>query len=134
MAGPRSRIDLFDAAIAKRNLSAAWLHASEMGHVPLDRALRLTILMGELQDPGYERTARRFLVRFILEISPTLEQTRRIADALDQLRYGAMDIPGAADTALKDLAGQLAKSYSGRPSGGPADPRLARSSAVNSHR
>lgn len=96
----------FDAAIQAGNLDGAWEAACNMGRVRLDRALRLLILLGAEEEPTFERAARRFLTRLIKERSPTVEQIKKIADALNVLRYEVFEREDAR-YALEDLADQL---------------------------
>lgn len=104
-----SEIKLLDQALNRGNLANAWMYAHSVPVLTLDRALRLTILLGlEEGHRSYPAAARRFLRRFIRECEPTLEQVKRVADALDclanhpHLRLDARD-------ALQDLARQLAE-------------------------
>jgi hypothetical protein len=108
-AGHKPLFDL-DRALETGNLSAAWFAAVGAGYVTLEQALRLTILMGIEESPRFEKAARRFLVRFIREVGPTLDQIQKVADALEELHsvnervYVNEEGP---EWALKDLARQL---------------------------
>jgi hypothetical protein len=95
-----------DKALERGNLRTAWIAALEASYIPIDRALLLTILMGRDRAPGYERAARRFLVRFLQEVEPGLEQVKRAADALAVL--GEPEESLAQIEARKAL-GELAK-------------------------
>lgn len=106
MASPRSRLELFDQAIANGKLSSAWFHAVELPHLSLDRALRLTMLMGVEESRGFEKAGRRFLIRFIRECEPSLEQVKRVADALNEVSEDNFDRPHAL-RCLDDLAEQF---------------------------
>lgn len=105
---PHNHVERFDQAIAAGELSGAWLAATHMTHVTLDRALRLVLLMGLEEDPGAERAARRFVIRFARERQPALKQLTKLVDALD---HGIRDGPFGIDAreALEDLARRLAE-------------------------
>jgi hypothetical protein len=77
--------------------------------VSLDRALALTLALGRADDERYLAAAHRFLVRFIVEVRPTLLNLKKVVDALDVVgRVRLMpDISEAAADALADLARQL---------------------------
>jgi hypothetical protein len=98
--------ELFEQAINKQRFDMAWAHATDMAHVSLAQALRLTVLAGELEDPKFPRLARRFLVRFIREQAPTLDQVKRVADALDCIADD-LPVPGGPRPALHALVKQL---------------------------
>jgi len=109
LAGHPPYIDL-DAALDSGNLTNAWMAAHERSYIPLDQALKLTILMGlDASETGYEKAARRFLERFIREAKPTLVQVKKVADALAELpkRLGYAEPGESPEWALRDLAGQL---------------------------
>lgn len=100
----------FNQAIKNKNVDAGWCLAQRFPNgLPLDQALELTILLGELGDRRLDPAARRFLVRFIEELKPTLDQVKRVADALHNLVM-TTDLPALQEEAvraLEDLAGQL---------------------------
>jgi hypothetical protein len=102
----------FDEAIRAGELSDAWKHASRMAHVSLDRALRLTVLMGAEDDPKAERSARRFLVRFIREQRPPLNQISQLVDALESSARDGF-LGEDSRQALSDLADRLANQSTG---------------------
>jgi hypothetical protein len=75
----------FDAAIERGDLKAAHSWAIEMPIVDLERALQLTILVGEQEMPGYPRFARRWLVRFIREQEPSFDLVIEVIRALKEI-------------------------------------------------
>lgn len=93
------------AAIERGDLRAAWSNAVSMPLVPLDSALKLTILMAEQEFPGYQKVARRWMVRFIREHEPTMKQVMRVADALNEIQVFLQR--EEAKTALLDLGEQI---------------------------
>jgi hypothetical protein len=114
-AGTKPLFDL-DYALEKGNLSSAWFAATEAGYVKLEQALKLTMLMGINESPGYDRAARKFLVRFIREVEPTMEQVRKVAHALEELHWVNEIVytrGEGPEWALKDLARQIEER--GRP-------------------
>jgi hypothetical protein len=99
----------FDRAIRDEDLPGAWSAAGQLREVELDRALGLTILLGRKGDERFRRTALCFIARLALEAGPTLEQVKKVADALTTLER-VFDAPGmreGADRALEDLQRQL---------------------------
>lgn len=95
------------AAIERGDVQAAWSNAISIPVVPLDLALKLTILMAEQEFPGYQRVARRWMVRFIREHEPTLAQVMRVADALNELETFIQR--DEAKAALLNLGDQIRK-------------------------
>lgn len=76
--------------------------------VPLYKALWLTILIADRQgDDGYQKVCRRFVERFVRECRPTMDQVKRVCDALETLDEPMLPEWGAARVALLDLAEQL---------------------------
>lgn len=75
----------FDEAIERGDLKAAHSWAIEMPLVDLERALKLTILVGEQEMPGYPKFARRWLVRFIREQKPSMDLVIEVAGALKEI-------------------------------------------------
>lgn len=104
--GPDHLLSIIDQAIERRDLDLAWRTAGNLSsQLGLDRALRLTILLGEKEAPAFQRSARRWLARFITEQRPTVDQIKRVADALNELlTFLARD---DAREALESLAEQL---------------------------
>lgn len=84
-------------------------HARSLPDPPLelDRALRLTIALGIAEAPAFQSAARRFISRLCTEQTPTMEQVRKTADALDELTR--FTLRSQAREALLDLAGQLSR-------------------------
>lgn len=106
---------ILDKAIERRDADLALRTAHNLRPLDLCRALRLTVLLGEREAPRFQAAARRWLVRFIEERRPTVEQIKRAADALNELlTFIARD---DARAALLNLADQIARS----PSPSPAD-------------
>lgn len=106
---PFNHAQIFDTAIKERKLDLAWRSAASMKVVSLDRALALVLLLGAEADDRYEGSARRFLIRFIGEAAPTLQQVMKVADALDcyRTRRGPPALHDGAEDALEDLERQL---------------------------
>lgn len=89
-------------------MAGAWYAAVEARQVFLDQALRLTLLLGREQSEDYEAAARRFLVRFLKEVKPTLEQAKKVADALNEIgKPDSFTADMEALPAMADLARQL---------------------------
>lgn len=106
---PFNHAQIFDTAIKEGKLDLAWRSAASMKAVSLDRALALTLLLGSSADERYEGSARRFLIRFIDEVGPTLQQVMKVADALDcyRTRRGPPALRDGAEEALEDLQRQI---------------------------
>ncbi|MFN8215154.1 MAG: hypothetical protein U0R71_01020 [Solirubrobacterales bacterium] len=100
---------IFDRAVSDRDVDRAFQAGRAAAPLPLDRALRLTVLLGHLGDRRYPIAARRFVARFAVEAEPTLKQVSKVADALDCI--GITDelpmLREGADRALEDLERQL---------------------------
>jgi hypothetical protein len=75
----------FDDAIKRGDVQAACSWAIQMPIVDLERALKLTILVGEQEMPGYPKFARRWLIRFIHEQSPGFDTIAAVARALKEI-------------------------------------------------
>ena len=99
----------FRTAIRTKSFRVAMDLARSMPRLSLSDALALTVL-GAAQEPErFPALARRFLVRFIEEAEPSLEQVKKVADALDSLCLTS-DLPvlrQGAEEALEDLGRQL---------------------------
>jgi hypothetical protein len=61
-------LGLVDEALEAKDLQAAMRNAYFVPYLPLDRALRLTVLAGETSDPRFEAASQRFIVRVLEEI------------------------------------------------------------------
>lgn len=98
-----------DKALASRNLPAAWFAAAEQGAVFLDQFLLITLLLAEDNSARFEPAARKFLLRFIREIKPRVDQIKTVAYALETV--GDLDTFAPdrerANAAMIDLARQL---------------------------
>jgi hypothetical protein len=57
----------FRRALLTKNLTLIEAAAAELGHVALDDALRMLVVMAELRDPRFDRAAARFAARVTLE-------------------------------------------------------------------
>jgi hypothetical protein len=100
-------VSIIDGAIERRDAELAMRTARNVSRpqLELDRALRLTIMLGEVEAPSFQAAARRWIARFCTEETPTIEQVRKTADALDQLPKFTLREPAAQ--ALHYLADQL---------------------------
>jgi hypothetical protein len=65
----------FRRALLTKNVTLIDAAARELGHVALDDALRILVVLAERQDPRFERAAARFASRV------TAERGLRLADA-----------------------------------------------------
>lgn len=92
-------------ALRERDAEAALHCASRVRRLPLDRALRLTLLLADQSHPRYPAAARRFLVRFAVECETSLIHVKRLADALAHLHHPHFG-PYARE-GLDDLVGKL---------------------------
>lgn len=110
--GPYPYNQIFDQAIGEGNLDLAWRTAAAMEDVRLDRALRLVVLACQRQTPDADRAARKFIVRFIREVEPTIEQIKKVADALDCVRTGNFLAPDAK-LGMERLARQIERGDGG---------------------
>ena len=72
----------FRRAIDRRNLVAAEDAIRELTIVSLDDALELVHLYAERSSPKFELAARRWLVRYITEASPSLTEVVMTAAGL----------------------------------------------------
>src|SRR5512132_3539215 len=77
----------FQRAIHSRNVLAAEMAAREMGGLSLADALLLCELLANTDPARYERSALRWLQRFIDERLPTLTEVALAASALAELRH-----------------------------------------------
>lgn len=100
------QLSILDGALKRRDAELAWRTAGNISpQLELDRALLLVILLGEREAPAFQRSARRWLVRFIDEQRPTVDQVKRVADALNELlTFIARE---DAREALENLAEQI---------------------------
>jgi hypothetical protein len=73
-------------ALKARDVSEAWKWAGRIPRLDLERALQLVLLLAREESPMFQRAARRWLVRFIREQEPTVEQVMKAADALNETR------------------------------------------------
>ncbi|HEX6700883.1 MAG TPA: hypothetical protein VF101_09150 [Gaiellaceae bacterium] len=85
----------FQRAIERRHLLHAEMAARELGHLALDDALTLTLLIAEGEPARLERAARRWLERFITERVPPIAEVALAASALAALSDGSSP-PAAA--------------------------------------
>jgi hypothetical protein len=81
----------FQRAIHLRNVQGAEM-AREMGGLSLADALLLCELLARADPSRYERTALRWLQRFIDERSPPLTEVSLAASALAELRHGRRNV------------------------------------------
>ena len=77
-AQPHPRVK-FARAISTRNVFLAELALGELENVLLEDALQLVRLYGEQDDPKYAAACRRYLARWIVEESPSLEDVAATA-------------------------------------------------------
>lgn len=107
-AGHRPLFDL-DQALEKSDLPKAWYAAVQLGVIHLDQFLLITLLLGEEDSPRFEAAARKFLVRFIRGVKPSIEQIKTVADALWVAGDPEAFPPerGTARKGMTDLARQL---------------------------
>jgi hypothetical protein len=61
-------LGLVDEALEAGDLQTAMRNAYFVPYLPLDRALRLTVLAGETSDPRFEAASQRFMVRVLEEL------------------------------------------------------------------
>ena len=94
--------DNLDRAVAEGDVAEAWHLAGRIGSVPLHQALSLTILLGRRADPRFEAAALRFVERFAAEVTPTLADISKVADALQTLRRVG-DLPAMSEGAMRSL-------------------------------
>jgi hypothetical protein len=69
----------FARAISSRSVFLAELALGELETVLLEDALQMVTLYGELDDPKYAAACRRYLARWIVEESPSLEDVAATA-------------------------------------------------------
>ncbi len=107
-AGHKPLYDL-DKCLESGNLAGAWYAAVGAAVIYLDQFLLITLLLAEDESATYEAAARKFLVRFMREVKPPLEQVKVVADALCVVGDAGAFPPerGAAKSAMTDLARQL---------------------------
>jgi hypothetical protein len=82
---PRTR---FARAISSRNVILAELAAGEMQPMLLEDALALVHLYGETGDPKDELAVRRYLIRWLVEERPGLEDIAATACSFVDRRPG----------------------------------------------
>lgn len=94
--------DRFDQAIEETDVDRAWQLAADLDFVSIDRALALTMLLGQRADPRFEAAAVRFVGRFAVELKPTLAQISKVAQALETMRRVG-DLPAMSEGAARAL-------------------------------
>jgi hypothetical protein len=107
---PQDQIaEIVDRALAEGDAERALRWARGLKQIDLARALAMTLALGRSDDERYVLAAHRFLVRFIVEVRPSLLNLKKVVDALDGVgRVRLMpDISDGADRGLVDLARQL---------------------------
>jgi hypothetical protein len=107
-AGHKPLFDL-DTAIARRDLPKAWYAAAGAGVVYLDQFLLITLLLGEEDSGSFDAAARKFLIRFMKEIKPSIEQVKTVSEALWVVGDSDAFPPtrNQAQSAMADLARQI---------------------------
>jgi hypothetical protein len=105
----RQIAEIVDRALADGDAERALQWARGLKKVTLHRALALTLALGRAADERFLAAAHRFLVRFILEVRPSLLNLKKVVDALDVVgRVRLMpEVTQGADEALVDLGRQL---------------------------
>ena len=76
----------FKRSLETRRLSVVLMAARELGHVRLDDALEILVLMAEERDPRFERAAARWVGRLLTETPPmSLKEARWVIAMIEQL-------------------------------------------------
>jgi hypothetical protein len=76
----------FRRTLETRKLATVLRAASELGHVSLDDALEILVLMAEADDPRFDRAAVRWIGRLLTETRPmTLKEARWTIAMVEQL-------------------------------------------------
>lgn len=106
------RLAEFDRALLRRDVERCFAIGREApGGVPLDRVMRLEVVMSEKDDPRFDALARVIVVRFITELDPSPLNIRRLADCLhclDNYFIGA-----EAEAGLRRLADMIDAFHAG---------------------
>ena len=68
----------FRRALLTKNVTLIDAAARELGHVALDDALRILVVLAERQDPRFERAAARFAARAMTERRLDLAEARYV--------------------------------------------------------
>jgi len=106
---PTNPVAVFEEAMKARDLDAACdaagLVKRRQGAISLDRALRLTLRLGEGWDRRYHAAARRILIRVVDEVEPPMLEAKKLADALAHLNHPVYAVP--AREALWENVDQL---------------------------
>lgn len=111
-AGNRTIYVDLDQALAEEDLAFAWQGAWEAGYVRLDQALRLTVLMGIKEAPRFKVACNKLLIRFIREVSPSLELTEELIRALKELDGFTVHPAGTGpEYELKQLANAIERAH-----------------------
>lgn len=111
------RLTEFDRALARRDVESCFSIArADRGEVPLDRLMRLAIVMSEAKDARYDALARRIVVRFVEEFEPRPLNIRKLADCLECLSNWFLGAD--ADAGLQRLADRIDAFHAGRRSRG----------------
>ena len=76
----------FRRAIERRALWLAEDAARELPNLPLADALQLVHLYAERDSPKFEPAARRWLVRYLTEGTPRLQDVAKVTASLEKLR------------------------------------------------
>ena len=86
-AQPHARVR-FRRAIERRALWLAEDAARELPNLPLEDALQLVHLYFERGSPKAEPAARRWLVRYLIEGTPSLRDVAKVTASLTSARSG----------------------------------------------
>ena len=76
----------FRRAIERRALWMAEDAARELPNLPLEDALQLVHLYAERGSPKFEPAARRWLVRYLTEGTPSIKDVAKVTASLAQVR------------------------------------------------
>jgi hypothetical protein len=85
-AQPRAHVR-FRRAIERRALWLAEDAARELPNLPLEDALKLVYLYAEKESPKFEPAARRWLVRYLSEGTPSLVDVAKVTTSLTAKRF-----------------------------------------------
>jgi hypothetical protein len=78
---------LVDEAIEQGGLDEGFGYAALVPYLPLDYALRLTILSADARDPRFEPCSRKFLIGVLRDVQPEILQAKKLADCLAHVNH-----------------------------------------------
>jgi hypothetical protein len=76
---------IFQRALERGNVAAAWAAAYELKHISLADALALTLLIAEREPERFGRVSARWFARYCTEAQPDLDEAQAVVALLRAL-------------------------------------------------